>query len=117
MNHFKFGDIVLVNLAGEEEKPTVAKKGYALIISSDTVNDNLDTVIVCPMVKSEKTTRSRIGATFIPKEIVDLGEHQLILSFVIKTIVKDRIIKRINTLPKSYMQQVKESLQTVLSLD
>lgn len=114
---YKYGDIILVGpepVSGSEKR---GKAKLAVIVSADAINENLQTVIICPIIKANQVSTSRIGATFIPQEIGNLGNNSLILSFQINTISKERILKRIDSLPASFMLQVKESLQAVLNMD
>lgn len=115
MSSYNCGDIVSVKLTdnGVEEKSF----GYAVIISAEVINKNLQTVIVCPMIEAKTVSESRIGATFVPKGETDLNLNCVILSLQIKTISKKRIQKRISVLPTNYIHQIKESLQTVLDID
>ena len=104
MNHFKYGDIVLVQLNKDVEVKQEATVRPALVISADTINDNLQTVIICPLIEAKNVSQSRIGATFVPKEIGGLHENSLILSFQIKTISKERVLKRLSSLPSDLTQ-------------
>jgi mRNA-degrading endonuclease toxin of MazEF toxin-antitoxin module len=111
----KNGDIVAVRLedtGGDEEQIR-----YAVIISADIINENLQTVIVCPIIKAPEINISRIGATYIKKDDVGLDLNSLVLSLQIKTVSKDRILKSIGVLPANYRSEIKESLQAVLELD
>ena len=116
MSSFNCGDIVSVKLKDNEveEKKSI---GYAVIISAEVINKNLQTVIVCPLIEAKNVSESRIGATFVPKRETDLDLNCVILSLQIKTISKKRIQKRISVLPTNYIRQIKESLQTVLDID
>lgn len=62
-------------------------------------------------------SRSRVGATFLPQDKIGLDSDFLALSLQIRTISKERIVKRVSSLPRSYMSQIKESLKAVLDLD
>ena len=114
MKSFKHGDIVLVNLDGLKQKPLAR---HAVVISTDIINENLQTVIVCPLIEAKQVAKSRVGATLIPKEVIGMDENCLAFSLQIKTVAKERILKRISSLPLDYMQQIKESIQAVLELD
>ena len=114
MISFKHGDIVLVSLDSLKQKSPAR---YAVVISSDVINDNLQTVIVCPLIEAKKVTKSRIGATLIPKEVIGMEENCLALSLQLKSVAKERILKRVSSLPVDYMKQIKESVQAVLELD
>jgi mRNA-degrading endonuclease toxin of MazEF toxin-antitoxin module len=114
MKSFKHGDIVLVDFENSKQN---SHTGHAVVISTDVVNENLQTVIVCPLIEAKQVTKSRIGATLIPKEVIGMEENCLAFSLQLKTVAKDRIIKRISSLPADYMQQIKESIHAVLELD
>jgi len=116
MSSYNCGDIVSVKLKDNGEHPQKAI-GYAVIISAEVINKNLQTLIVCPLIEAKKVFESRIGATFVPKGETDLDLNCVILSLQIKTISKKRIQKRISVLPANYIHQIKESLQTVLDID
>jgi mRNA-degrading endonuclease toxin of MazEF toxin-antitoxin module len=113
MKSFKRGDIVLIQL--EDVKQKSARHG--VVISTDVINENLQTVIVCPLIEAKQVTTSRIGATLIPKEAIGMEEDRLAFSLQLKTVAKERIQKRVSSVPAKFMQQIKQSIQTVLELD
>jgi mRNA-degrading endonuclease toxin of MazEF toxin-antitoxin module len=113
MTPYKWGDIVSVRL----DETGGGEARYALVISADILNDNLSTVIVCPLIEAKGVAQSRAGATFIPVNEIGLDFDSLVLSLQIKTINKERIIRRISSLPAHYEDEIRESLQAVLSLD
>lgn len=117
MSTFKYGDIVSVKLEAFPNTQEDVLTRYALIISADIINENLQTVIVCPLIEAKKLSKSRIGATYLPKEEIGLETDCLVFSLQIKTISKDRIVKRVGALPESYKIQIKESLQAVLDIE
>ncbi|MFQ5708949.1 MAG: type II toxin-antitoxin system PemK/MazF family toxin [bacterium] len=117
MIHCKHGDIVLVHLGPRSSSAANGMTQPALIISSETVNANLQTIIVCPIIDAKNVAQSRMGATLIPKEMLGCETNRLVLSFHIMTVSKDRVLKRLGSLPPNYLHQIKESLQAVLSLD
>lgn len=117
MGSFKHGDIVLIRLNGTSATDGNESTRHAVIISADIINENLQTVIVCPLIEAKQVSQSRIGATFVPKADIGLDRDGLVFSLQIKTVSKDRIVKRVSSLPLSYMEKIKESLQAVLELD
>ncbi len=116
MSSYNCGDIVSVQLKDNGELPQKSI-GYAVIISTEVINKNLQTVIVCPLIEAKQVSESRIGATFLPKGETELDINCVILSLQIRTISKNKIQKRISVLPANYIHQVKESIQTVLDID
>ena len=115
MSSYKQGDIVTIRLGGPGNEPEAVRK--AVIVSADVINENLQTVIVCPLIAAKEIKTSRIGATFLPKEETGLDLNSLILSLQIRTVAKETIVQKIGSLPHEYHAQVKESLQAVLELD
>ncbi len=116
INSFKYGDLVLVNIDDNPESNETNQNRHAVIVSADVINDNLNTVIVCPVIEANRVSDTRIGATYIPQKAIGLEKDSLVISIQIKTIAKDRIVKRIGSLPSDYMYQIRESLQAVLDL-
>lgn len=117
MSLLKYGDIVSVGLSQRSATEPTGQSGFAVIISADIINENLQTVIVCPLIAAKNVSESRIGATFIPGEAIGLDSDSVVLSLQIKTISKDKIIKRVSSLPSSYVCKIKESLQAVLDIE
>lgn len=113
MTPYKWGDIVAVRV----DETGVGDVRYALIISSDILNDHLPTAIVCPLIDAKDVSESRAGATFIPENEIGLEFNTLVLSLQIKTINQGRIVRRVSSLPAHYEAEIKESLQAVLNLD
>ncbi|MFQ5677349.1 MAG: type II toxin-antitoxin system PemK/MazF family toxin, partial [bacterium] len=71
---YKYGDVVVVQLS---QQATIKKNGVgaglrAVVVSSDALNKNLETVIVCPLIEQAPILESVTGATFVPKEVVGL---------------------------------------------
>jgi mRNA-degrading endonuclease toxin of MazEF toxin-antitoxin module len=113
----KYGDIIAVNLSGGLFADHSRFVRYAVVVSADIINENLPTVIVCPLVEADEVRESRIGATYIPKQDTGLELDCLVLSLQVKTVSREHIVKRIGTLPANYQAQLKESLQAVLELE
>ncbi|NIR53180.1 type II toxin-antitoxin system PemK/MazF family toxin [candidate division KSB1 bacterium] len=115
MSSLRYGDVVEIKLnRGTENQKSPHR--YGVIISADAINDNLKTVIVCPLIDAKEVKESRVGVTFIPNHIIGVERDSLAFSLQIKTISKDRIVKRINSVPRNYMGQIKKSLYAVLDL-
>lgn len=114
MNSVRAGDVVEIRLHDLSEPGQKADSAYAVIISANAINDHLSTVIVCPLMDAKEVKKSRMGATFLPKDIVGIEKDSIAFSLQIKTVSKNRILKRINSLPTDYIQQIRESLHAVL---
>ncbi|MFQ5752308.1 MAG: type II toxin-antitoxin system PemK/MazF family toxin, partial [bacterium] len=68
MKSFNYGDIVLVKLSNGPDTNEKTVTGYAVVISADAINENLQTVIVCPLIEAKHVSDTRIGVTLIPKK-------------------------------------------------
>lgn len=109
-------DVVLVrhgHAPGLEQNDDIP----AVVISCDTINDNLETVIVCPLIESKQPSESRVGAIFVPKEVLGLENNHFVLCLQILTVFQEQIINRIGSLPDSLMSSVELGVKTVLHLD
>ena len=100
-------DVYLINLdptVGQEIKKTRP----CLIISPDEMNKFLSTVIIAPMTTKGRNYPSRISCQF------DGKEGQIILD-QIKTIDKNRIIKKLGTIEKPTQKEVLATLSELFS--
>ena len=100
-------DVYLINLdptVGQEIKKTRP----CLIISPDEMNKFLSTVIIAPMTTKGRNYPSRISCQF------DGKEGQIILD-QIRTIDKNRIIKKLGTIEKPTQKEVLATLSELFS--
>ena len=100
-------EVFLINL-----DPTVGKEikktRPCLIISPDEMNKFLSTVIIAPMTTKGRSYPSRINCRF------DGKEGQIILD-QIRTIDKNRIIKKLGNLDKPTQREVLATLSELFS--
>ena len=92
-------DVYLVNL-----DPTVGseiqKTRPCLVISPDEMNRNIRTAIVAPMTSTQKDYPTRVSCTFKKK-------HGQIVLDQIRTVDKDRLIKKLGTIdPKAQLDTI-----------
>lgn len=96
-------DIVLVNL-----DPTVGseirKTRPCLIVSPNEMNKYISTIIIAPMTSKSRDYPTR----------VKVNEDSFIVLDQIKTIDKQRIIKKLGKIDKSIIDRVKEILRIML---
>ena len=100
-------DVFLVNLdptIGHEIKKTRP----CLVISPNEMNHNISTVIVAPMTTKGRKYPSRISCKFQGKT------GQIILD-QIRTIDKERLVKKLGTISKSTQEKTLELLQEIFS--
>ncbi len=116
MNSIKHGDVIKIRANGTTKNKAQPAYHLGVVVSADVINDNLNTVIVCPLIRAEEVNASRLGVTFVPGRVVGAEADHLVFSLQIKTVPKHRIAQRLSTLPPAYMKQVRDSLQAVLNL-
>ncbi len=100
-------DVFLVSLdptAGHEIKKTRP----CLVISPDEMNHNISTVIVAPMTTKGKGYPTRVSCTF-------QGKRGQIVLDQIRTIDKDRLVKRLGTISKGAQNKVLNILQEMFA--
>jgi mRNA interferase MazF len=107
----KQGDIYLANLnpvRGHEQKGTRP----VVIISGNTMNENLGLVIVCPITSKIKNYFSCI---FLKKNKVNnLACDCEIITFQIRTISAERLVKRLGKIGNDELEKVFEGLNMVM---
>ena len=100
-------DVYLVNL-----DPTIGseiqKTGPCLVISPDEMNSNIRTVIVAPMTSTQKGYPTRVLCTFQKKK------GQIVLD-QLRTIDKERLIKRLGTIKSKEQLEVISILQRLFA--
>lgn len=100
-------EVFLINL-----DPTIGKEikktRPCLIISPDEMNKHLSTVIIAPMTTKGRSYPSRVDCLF------DGKEGQIILD-QIRTIDKNRIIKKLGSIDKLIQKEVLATLSELFS--
>lgn len=100
-------DVYLANL-----DPTVAseirKTRPCLVISPDEMNRNIRTVIIAPMTSACRAYPSRVSCTFQRKN------GQIVLD-QLRTIDKDRLIKKLGTIDSETQLEVVSLLQRLFA--
>ena len=96
-------DVVLVNLdptMGSEMKKTRP----CVVLSPNEMNKYLLTIVIAPMTSSSKNYPTRI-------KVVQNGQEGWVVIDQIRTIDKNRIIKRFETLTNKEIEQVKNVIK------
>jgi len=92
---------------GKEQKG----KRPVVIISGNTMNENFDVCIVCPISSKIK---NYTGSVKLEKNNINkLDEDSEILAFQIRTIAKDRMIKKIGEITNEQLKEIFYSLNEV----
>ncbi|MFQ5628154.1 MAG: type II toxin-antitoxin system PemK/MazF family toxin [bacterium] len=117
MEQLFFGDLIAVDtLLSSKQLSNTSEKRIAIVVSANVVNEYAQAVIVCPLIHTPRFQHSRIGATFVPREISGLAEHTTVNYFEITTIAKDTIGKRIGALPHVFLNEIKDSLKAIFDI-
>ena len=101
-------DVFLVNLdptIGSEIKKTRP----CLIISPDEMNQYISTIIIAPMTTKGRNYPTRVNCMF-------KGKRGQIVLDQIRTIDKDRLVKKLGTINKKTQMEVLQILQEMFSL-
>lgn len=104
-------DIYLVSLnptKGSEQKG----KRPVVIISGNTMNKNLGIFIICPI--SSKVKGYAGCVTLKKNKINKLDTDSEIITFQIRTIAKERILKKIGEISQEELKEIFYSLNEVL---
>ena len=106
------GDVVLVNL-----DPTVGveikKTRPAIVASNDSINQFSQLVVVVPLTKN--TAHLSPSHVVIPKGSARLTFTSKVVTEQIKAVDKQRIVKRLGSLPPTLLAQVERALKNTLA--
>lgn len=88
--------------------------GYrpVLIISGNMLNKHLDIVIVCPLTTKIKNYKGNLVLT--PTKQNGLDSTSEILTFHIRSISKNRLIKKVGKIEEEELEQIKVGLNEIL---
>ncbi len=90
------------------------QQGYrpVVIISGDMLNKYLDVVITCPL--TTKIYDYKGNVILDPDDQNGLKEKSEIMIFHIRSISKNRLVKKIGTISKEELSQLKQGLDDIL---
>jgi mRNA interferase MazF len=93
---------------GSEQKGTRP----VVIISGNLMNEYLNTVICCPITSKVKNYKGDV--VLQPGKTNGLKQASEILTAHIRSVSKERLVRRIGTISKNELEQVKEGLSDIL---
>lgn len=103
-------DIYLVDLNPTKGKEQKGKRPV-VIISGNTMNKNLGVSIICPISSKIK---NYAGCVKLEKNKINkLDEDSEILTFQVRTIAKERMIKKIGEITNEQLKEIFYSLNEV----
>ncbi|MBC8314691.1 MAG: type II toxin-antitoxin system PemK/MazF family toxin [Bacteroidetes bacterium] len=90
------------------------QKGFrpVVIISGDLLNKYLQIVIVCPLTTSIKGYKGNV--ILDPDDQNGLSKKSEIMTFHIRSISKNRLIKKMGNITNDQLVQVKQGLEDIL---
>ena len=104
-------DIFWANLNPTKGKEQRGKRPV-VIVSGNTMNRNLGIFIICPI---SSVIKNYVGCVKLEKNRVNnLSENSEIITFQIRTIAKERMIKKIGEITNEQLKEIFYSLNEVL---
>ena len=104
-------DIFWANLNPTKGKEQRGKRPV-VIVSGNTMNRNLGIFIICPI---SSVIKNYVGCVKLEKNRVNnLSENSEIITFQIRTIAKERMIKKIGEITDEQLKEIFYSLNEVL---
>lgn len=90
------------------------QKGFrpAVIISGNAMNENLDVLIICPLTTSLKNYK---GCLVLKKNNLNqLSKDSEVLTFHVRSISKERLIKKVGEISDEELKSIKVGLIEIL---
>lgn len=90
------------------------QKGYrpVVIISGNMLNTYLKVVIACPLTTKVKNYKGNV--VLEPTELNGLSRQSEIMIFHVRSISKDRLIKKIGSITEKELGELKQGLDDIL---
>lgn len=90
------------------------QKGHRpfVIVSGNMLNKYLQIVIACPLTTKIKAYKGNV--ILKPDDINGLSKKSEVLTFHIRSISKDRLIKKIGSITASQFAEIKQTLDDIL---
>jgi len=83
-----------------------------VIISGNLLNQYLQVVIACPLTSKIKNYKGNI--VLEPNETNGLSEKSEIMVFHIRSVSKDRLVKKIGSITENQLRELKQGLDDIL---
>ena len=84
-----------------------------VIISGDILNQYLKVVIICPLTTKIKNYKGNV--VLEADELNGLSEKSEIMVFHIRSISKDRLVKKIGSIAEDQLKELKSGLDDILN--
>jgi len=109
MKQGEIWQLYLDQVAGKE----LAGRRPALILSGNLMNQYLDVLIVCPLTTKVKNYKGNV--ILEPDNLNHLSKPSEILLFHIRSVSKERLKRKIGTVKKAVVEELKSGLNDLLS--
>ncbi len=83
-----------------------------VIVSGNLLNAHLNVVIVCPLTSKVKGYKG--NPVLEPNKINNLSEKSEVLVFHIRSVSKDRLVRKIGSIAKNEVMQIQTTVQDIL---
>ncbi|PKR81262.1 transcription elongation factor GreAB [Brumimicrobium salinarum] len=83
-----------------------------VIISGDLMNKHLNVVITCPLTTKIKNYQGNV--VLLPDDKNQLKQTSEILTFHLRSMSKDRLLKKVGVISNEELQQIKNCLDDIL---
>ena len=107
------GDVVLFNF-GPTIGVKIKKTQPAIVLSNDAINQHSQLAVIVPLTKN--TARLSPSHTLIAKGTARLTFASKVVTEQIKAVDKQRIVKRLGSLPAALLAQVERAVKNTLAL-
>ncbi len=107
----KQGDIFYADLEPVRGREQGGRRPI-LVISGDTLNDNMDIVIICPLSTSIKHFENCV--ILEKSKLNGLKKDSEVITFQIKTIAKERLFNKVGSVTPLELKQIKLDLAEIL---
>jgi mRNA interferase MazF len=84
-----------------------------VIVSGNAMNDNLGICIICPLTTKLKNYAG--GIVLFKDEINGLEQNSEVITFQVRAISKERLIRKLGELTKVQLESVKKGLNEILT--
>lgn len=83
-----------------------------VVISGNLMNQNLSVVIACPLTSKIKNYKGNV--ILKPNTKNKLTQTSEVLTFHLRSMAKDRLLKKVGTISSTDLQQIKQCLEDIL---
>jgi mRNA interferase MazF len=110
----RYGDVWITEL-DHDVGSEIGKRRPGLVVSNDQNNRYSDTVTILPMT-SQRRRRRYLHEAIVPAGVGEMSWQSRIKAYMIRTVDKSRLVRRVGTLPSDYPPSVRRAVAIHLNL-